>query len=49
MLEQVKKNLTKFFENNYDVMAYNPSKKKGVSPVMIVHRLNVKAEAKARK
>lgn len=49
MPEQVKKDLTVFLKNNYDVMACNPLEMKAVSPDVIVHRLNHRKEAKVLK
>lgn len=49
MLEPVKKDLTEFLQNNYDVMLYSFSEKKGVSPGTIVHIFNVRIKAKVIK
>lgn len=38
----MQKGLTNLLLSNYDMMAYNPTKMKGVSRDMIVHKLNVK-------
>lgn len=42
MEEEVKKNVTEFLHNSYDVMANNPLDMKGASRAVIKYRLNVK-------
>lgn len=42
--EQVQKDVTEFFYQNYDVLAYSPLKMKWVCPKVIVHRLNMRKD-----
>lgn len=49
MEESVKKGITDFLLNNYNVMAYSLIEMKRVSKDVIVYRLNMRKEAKAVK
>lgn len=49
MEKLVKKEVTKFLPNNYDVMAYNPAQIKSVNRDVIKHRLNVRKQGKVVK
>lgn len=46
--KRVKKNVTEFLCNNYDIIAYNLANMKGVNREVIGHRLNIKKKKKGQ-